>query len=199
MIASVPLILASTSGVRRRLLTEAKVPFEARPSNVDEDRLKAANAGASPDQLAHLLARAKAAAVSRLHPSAAVLGCDQVLVLGDKIFDKPADRAEAHAHLRAFSNRTHRLISAATIFMDGAEIWHVIDTASLTVRELSEGYIERYLDAEGDAVLTSVGAYRIEGLGIQLFSKIDGDHFTVMGLPLLPLLAQLRALGIIDT
>lgn len=194
-----PLILASTSTVRRHMLTNAGVPFQAEPSDVDEDVLKDRHRGVSPAELALLLARAKAEAVSARYPGAAVLGCDQVLELDGELFDKPADRDGARRHLQRLSGRTHRLIAAAVIVRDGATVWEIVDTATLAVRSLDETYIMHYLDREGDAVLSSVGAYRLEGLGAQLFERIDGDHFTILGLPLLPLLAQLRAMGIIDT
>lgn len=192
------LILASTSAVRRKVLANAGVPFDAVGSGVDEEVLKADHPDASPADLAILLARAKAEAVSVLRPDAFVLGCDQVLELDGELFDKPADVDEAHIRLRRLSGRTHRLISAAVISRGGERVWQCVDTADLVMRPLGDTYIESYLTREGEAALSSVGAYRLEGLGAQLFERIRGDHFTILGLPLLPLLAQLRTLGIID-
>lgn len=194
-----PLILASTSVSRRNVLAAAGVPFEIVPSNVDEDALKTRHAGIDHSELALILARAKASAVSRNFSGRLVLGCDQLLVLGAEIFDKPEGLSGAESHLRKLSGKTHRLLSAAVLLKGDETVWQTVDIASLTMRPLSDTYISAYLEREGEAVLTSVGAYRLEGLGAQLFSEITGDHFTILGLPLLALLAELRSLGVLES
>jgi septum formation protein len=200
-IASAPtLVLASTSAARRAMLTAAGVPHEALAPHVDEDELKAALAAeaAAPRAVADALAEAKAVKVSRRLPAALVLGADQVLALSDgTMLDKPVDRADAAAQLRRLRGVEHRLISAAVIAENGTAVWRIADTASLAVRAFGDGWLEAYLDAEGDAVLGCVGGYRLEGLGAQLFSRIRGDYFTVLGLPLLAVLDYLRTRGVI--
>lgn len=199
MTISHPLILASASVSRRDVLAAAGVPFDVVPSSVDENAIKDTFTGDDYAELALALALAKARAIGARYPERLVLGCDQLLVLGDEAFDKPEDLAGAKSHLEKLSGRTHRLLSAAVLIQGGETTWQTVETASLTMRVLSDTYIKSYLDHEGDAVLTSVGAYLLEGRGAQLFSAIDGDHFTIRGLPLLPLLAELRTLGYLQT
>lgn len=196
------LVLASTSAARRAMLNAAGVPHEAVAPHVDEDELKAAlrAEGASPRAVADALAEAKAVKISGRLPGALVLGADQVLALADgTMLDKPADRAAAAAQLRGLRGHEHRLISAAVVAENGAAVWRFADTATLQVREFSDDWLEAYLDAEGEAVLGCVGSYRLEGLGAQLFSRVRGDHFTILGLPLFALLDYLRSRGVIAT
>jgi septum formation protein len=196
------LVLASTSAARRAMLSAAGVPHEAVAPYVDEDDLKAAllAEGASPRAVADALAEAKAVKISGRRPGALVLGADQVLALSDgTMLDKPTDRAAAAAQLRRLRGREHRLVSAAVVAENGAAVWRVVDTAVLEVRAFSDDWLEAYLDAEGEAVLGCVGSYRLEGLGAQLFSRVRGDHFTILGLPLLALLDYLRSRGVIAT
>jgi len=191
------IILASASTTRQRMLMSAGVEFRVEPPHVDEDGLKAAlrQEGATAPQVAEALAEVKAIRVSRRHPGALVIGADQVLDLNGTLLDKPADRQGARAQLLTLRGVEHRLFSAAVAARDGARIWHHTASARLLMRDFSAAFLESYLDAEGDALLGCVGAYRIEGLGIQLFSRVDGDHFTILGLPLLPLLGFLRDAG----
>ena len=191
-----PPILASASAVRKRLLDAAGVRVDRIASAVDEESLKAGLKALDHDVLALALAEAKAAAVSAAHPGRLVLGADQLLVLGDRRFDKPRDREEAAAHLAAFSGRTHELVTAAIAIRDGAVQWRRTERARLAVRPLSRAAIDAYLEIVGPAALESVGAYQLEGPGAQLFERVDGDFFTVLGLPLLPLLEFLRSEGV---
>lgn len=196
------LVLASTSASRQAMLRGAGVAFEAIAPNVDEDEIKRAMVatGARARDVADALAEAKAVKISRRLPGALVLGSDQILECADgSLLDKPEGRAGAEAHLRRLMGAEHRLVCGAVIALDGQAIWRVVDTARLVMRPLSDAFIADYLDREGDAVLGAVGAYRIEALGAQLFSRIDGDHFTVMGLPLLPVLDYLRVRGVITS
>ena len=191
-----PPILASASAVRKRLLDAAGVRVEQIGSGVDEESLKAGLKALDHDSLALALAEAKTAPVSAAHPGRLVLGADQLLVLGDRRFDKPRDREEAAAHLAAFSGRTHELVTAAVAMKDGAVRWRRTERARLTVRPLSPAAIDAYLKIAGPAALESVGAYQLEGPGAQLFERVDGDFFTVLGLPLLALLEFLRSEGV---
>ncbi len=154
--------------------------------------------GVSPEDVALVLAEAKATEVSERKPGALVLGCDQTLSLGDEVFHKPADMEGARRHLLALSGKTHQLNSAVVLARDGEVLWRHVGIASLTMRKLDPAFIGRHLARVGAKALSSVGAYQIEGEGIQLFEKIEGDYFTIVGLPLLPVLAELRALGAID-
>ena len=164
-----------------------------------QSKPKSQDSGAAADQpKAEARAEAKAANVSESHPGALVLGCDQTLSLGDKVFHKPRDMEDARRHLLALSGRTHHLNSAAVLVRNGQTLWRHVGIASLTMRELDPGFICRHLARVGDKALSSVGAYQIEGEGIQLFDTIEGDHFTIVGMPLLPLVAELRRLGAID-
>jgi septum formation protein len=187
------IVLASKSASRQAMLTAAGVAFEARPAAVDERAVEADLLGARPDQVALALAEAKALAIAETERP--VLGGDSLVVVGDRRFDKPASREEAAEHLRAFSGRMMLLHSAAAIARKGAIVWRHTALASLQVRELSEEFIAAYLDAEWPEVSGCVGVFRIEALGVQLFDRIEGDHFTVLGMPLLPVLGALREMG----
>jgi septum formation protein len=194
-----PLVLASASAIRRTILANAGIVVAADPASIDEVAVKKEmRAQAAPvESVAIELAARKAGAVSARHPGALVIGADQILEAGGEWLDKPANRAAAERQLGSLSGRTHRLISGAAIVEDGREIWRAADTVTLHMRSLSPDFIASYLDRIGPAATTSVGAYQLEGLGAQLFTRIDGDYFTVLGLPLLPLLAFLRQRGII--
>lgn len=194
------LILASGSPFRKALLENAGVPFEAVPAHVDERAVEAPlrDAGLTPEDVALVLAEAKADEVSTRKPGALVLGCDQTLSLGGEVMHKPADMEAARRQLLRMSGKTHSLNSALVLMRNGAALWRHVSVAHLTMRELPPAFVGRYLAAVGDKALSSVGAYQIEGQGIQLFEKIDGDYFTIVGLPLLPLLAELRRMGAID-
>jgi septum formation protein len=194
-LAPSPLVLASSSTVRRALLEAAGVALEVRPATIDERAIEAAAPDKDPVAVAALLAREKALRVAADMPGRLVVGADQVLTFEGRRVDKPVDRAAARAQLRAFAGRTHELHAGVAVARDRTLLFEHVDVARLTVRALSESFLDRYLDAAGAAVTVSVGAYQIEGIGIQLFDRLDGDHFTVMGLPLLPLLAYLRAEG----
>ncbi len=196
-------ILASQSRSRRRMLEAAGLTFEAIASTVDEPKLRgsleASGADCSPDAIARALAAAKAVEVSRAYPDAIVIGGDQVLALGARIFEKPSDLAAARRHLLELRGQTHVLISAVVLAQGGTVIWEYADTARLAVREFSPEFLDRYLSSAGEDVCLSVGAYQLEGLGAQLFERIDGDYFTILGLPLIALLGALRARGVIET
>lgn len=188
------LILASASTSRRQLLSQAGVPFTAEPAHIDESEIKRSLQveGATVAQVAETLAELKAQKVARGHPSALVLGADQMLDHDGAWLDKPNDRAQARAQLLALAGGSHRLTSAQVLVADGQRLWHHVQAATLTMRAFDEDFVDRYLDEVGDAALGSVGAYQLEGIGIQLFSRIDGDYFAILGLPLLPLLQILR-------
>ena len=192
-------ILASASSFRRRLLEAAGLQFEVVPADVDEAALKRGLAAAvprpGPGTVAEALARAKAEAVGRNHPDALVIGADQVLALDEELFDKPSDLAEARAQLERLRGRTHTLHTAAVLAQDGKIVWTCVEEAMLTMRAFSRQFLDAYLAHCGAAVCRTVGAYEIEGAGIQLFERVEGDHFTIIGLPLLALLAELRSRG----
>ncbi|OQM73984.1 Maf-like protein [Manganibacter manganicus] len=194
------IILASASPFRKAILIDAGIAVETVPAELDERTLEAPlkNSGASPEDVALVLAEAKAVNVSTRKPGALVLGCDQTLSLGDEIFHKPADMEGARRHLLALSGKTHQLNSAAVLARDGKVLWRHVGIANLTMRKLDPAFIGRHLARVGERALQSVGAYQIEGEGIQLFEKIEGDYFTIVGLPLLPLLVELRRCGAID-
>ncbi len=189
------LILASASGARRSMLENAGLSFTVDAADIDETAVKNAHDG-PPEQLAPRLAEAKARTISARHPGALVIGADQLLELDGVLFDKPRDLADARAHLMLLRGRTHRLISAAAVVQDGHVLWTASDEARLTMRAFSEGFLGEYLAKAGVAVRNTVGAYHLEGLGATLFEAVDGNHFTILGLPLLPLLAFLRARGV---
>ncbi|MFC5384564.1 Maf-like protein [Aquamicrobium segne] len=194
------LILASGSPFRKAMLVNAGLDLEAVPAEIDERAVEAplADSGVSPEDVAAILAEAKAVEVSKRRPGALVLGCDQTLSLGDKIFHKPANMEGARRHLLSLSGKTHQLNSAAVLVRDGQVLWTHIGIANLTMRALDPAFIGRHLARVGYKALSSVGAYQIEGEGIQLFEKIEGDYFTIVGLPLMPLLTKLRDMGVID-
>lgn len=194
------LVLASASPFRRALLENAGLVFQARAAEVDERALEQPleAAGASPVDVALTLAEAKAKDVARHFDGALVIGSDQTMSLGPRVYHKPKDLAEAADHLLSLSGKTHSLNSAVVLVRDGEVVWRHVSSARMSVRVLSRGFIERHLARVGDKALASVGAYQLEGEGIQLFEKIEGDYFTILGLPMLPLLSKLRDLGSID-
>jgi septum formation protein len=187
-------VLASSSAIRARLLAAAGVDAIIDPAAIDEARIKAESraAGKEAGDCAVLLAEAKAKDVAGRHRGALVLGTDQMLECDGRWFDKPRDMDEVRAQLQALSGRTHRLVTAAVVVRDGVVLWRAIETALLTMRRISEAFLDRYLGAMGKRVLTTVGGYELEGLGAQLMARIEGDYFAILGLPLLPLLAFLR-------
>lgn len=189
------IILASKSASRRAMLEAAGVAHEASPADLNERALEASLTDSDPSEVALTLARAKAAALAGRHPGRIILGSDSLVTVDGKRFDKPADRAAAAQHLRFFSGRTMYLHSAAALVRCGETLWHHADMAELKVRELSDGFIESYLAAEWPEVSHCVGVFRIEARGVQLFESIKGDQFTILGMPLLPLLGALRDLG----
>ncbi|SEL66757.1 septum formation protein [Sphingomonas palmae] len=192
------IILASQSASRTALLSAAGVPFTAEPAHADEAALKAAMAGDPPRDVADALAELKALKVSARHPGRLVLGSDSLAVLGDgTILDKPRDRDDARDHLIRMSGKRHDLVSAAVIAENGRPVWRHVEAARMFVRPLSDAFIEAYLDAEWPAISACVGCYRIEGPGAQLFSRIEGSQFTVLGMPLLPVLGYLRERGVL--
>ena len=194
------LILASTSGSRRAMLTAAGVPFRAEAPGVDEEAAKASLAADRLDgrALADALAELKATKLSRRDPVALVLGCDSTVETADgRLLDKAESREEAAEQLRALAGATHVLHSAAVIAEGGVPVWRVVDRVKLTMRSFSDAFLEAYLDREWPAIGGCVGGYRIEGLGAQLFARIDGSQFTILGLPLLPLLDYLRTRGLL--
>lgn len=197
------LILASGSRARREMLKSSGVSFTVEAANVDEDAVRAALAGADrsneldPADVAEVLARSKAEAVSQSRPNACVIGGDQVLALDDEILTKPADEAAARRQLQKLKGRVHALHSAVALAIDGEVVWSHVETAQMHVRDFSDAFLDDYMRRAGRLVLGSVGAYHMEGLGIQLFDRIDGDYFTVLGMPLMPLLAELRARHVI--
>ena len=193
-----PLILASQSTARQTLLANAGIAFEAIPAELDERAIELASALSVPGEIAALLARDKALFVSAKHPGRLVVGADQTLMLGERLFSKPAGRAQAAAQLRALAGQSHELHSAAAVARDGEILFEDVSIARMTMRSLDDAAISAYLDAAGEAVTSSVGAYQLEGLGVHLFERIEGDHFTILGLPLLPLLKFLRSQGLLQ-
>ena len=195
-----PLILASQSPFRRMLMENAGLTFQTQAAAIDERAAEAALAAhnPTPQAIAEALAIEKARDVARRNPGSLVIGSDQTLSLEGLVFHKPADMAEAKAHLMAMSGKTHSLNCGIALVRDGQTLWSNVSVANLTMRPLSEAFVERHLARVGSRVLASVGAYQLEGEGVQLFERIDGDYFTILGLPLLPLLAKLRDLGAID-
>ena len=192
------LILASASPIRAHMFDAAGVAHQVQPADVDEAAIKAAHKGDTAS-LAAELAAAKAIAVSASRPGDWVIGSDSLVSVGERNFDKPRDRAEAADHLRMFSGRPMILTSAVVLARDGEIVWDHVQSAKLHVRTLSDAFIESYLDAEWPEVGYCVGVFRMEGRGVQLFERIDGDHFTILGMPLLPLLGALRARGLMTS
>lgn len=197
------LVLASSSATRRALLASAGVDFEVRAADVDEaairDRLLAAVPAVSHEEIALTLAGQKALAVSMQDPGALVIGADQVLSFEGVVFEKPKSIAEARDGLRALRGKTHALHSATALAANGVVLWKDVETAHLTMRAFSEAALDSYLARAGGVVLTSVGAYQIEGPAVQLFENVEGDHSTILGLPLLPVLHELRRRGMLAT
>jgi len=193
-----PLILASQSRARQMLLANAGISFEAVPADIDERSVQKNSGLSAPGEIAGLLAAEKALFVSFKNPGCYIVGADQTLALGARLFSKPAGRAQAAEQLRLLAGHTHELHSAVAIARDGKIVFSNVGIARMTMRHLDESEIEAYLDQAGQAVTTSVGAYQLEGLGVHLFERIDGDHFTILGLPLLPLLAFLRGEGLLS-
>jgi len=196
-LASQPLVLASKSGIRGKILAAAGLRFEIRPAQLDERAMEAQAGPLDAAAAARLLARKKAEAVAATLPGRLVLGADQTLARGKTRFGKPADRAAAAEQLRELRGRTHELNSGLALVRDGKMLFDCVDAARLTMRDFSEAFLEDYLDMAGRAALASVGAYQLEGLGVHLFERVDGDYFTILGLPLLPLLAFLRTNGFV--
>ena len=193
-----PLVLASKSDVRGKMLAAAGLRFEIRPAQIDERAVEAKASATDAAAIARLLARAKADAVARSLPGRLVLGADQTLARGNRRFSKPADRAAAAEQLRSLRGQTHELHSALALVRDGTVLFECVDSARLTMRNISERFLEDYLDMAGEAALASVGGYQLEGIGVHLFERVEGDYFTVLGLPLLPLLSFLRQNGFVD-
>ena len=193
-----PLILASQSRARQTLLANAGISFDAIPADIDERALQKNSGLSAPGEIAGLLAREKACFVSSKNPGRYVVGADQTLALGNRLFSKPAGRTQAADQLRLLAGHTHELHSAVAVARDGKIVFSDVVVARMTMRRLDESEIEAYLHQAGQAVTTSVGAYQLEGLGVHLFERIEGDHFTILGLPLLPLLAFLRGEGLLS-
>jgi septum formation protein len=195
------IVLASASPTRARMLASAGVDFEVSPARVDEDVAKASlkAVGATPHDISIGLAELKARQVSDRSPGRLVLGADQVMTCDGRMYDKPRDATAASEQLKALRGRWHEQISAASVFRDGERLWYHVDRARLYVRDFSDVFLEDYLRGAGPGALNGPGAYQLESLGVQLFTRIDGDFFTVLGLPLLPVLGYLRSQGVIAT
>lgn len=193
------IILASASKVRARLLKNAGVIFSVQAAHVDEAAIKSADdaKGMETGELAACLAQAKALEISLEKPHCLVIGADQILQCGERLFDKPVDRHMAREHLRHLRGKTHALVNATCVLRNGDRVWHYTDQAHLTMRSFDDDFVERYLDKIGTNALGAVGAYHLEELGAQLFSRVEGDFFSILGLPLLPLLAFLREQGVV--
>jgi len=198
-LADQPLVLASKSAIRGAVLRAAGVPIEVHPADVDERAIEQGSAARDPGEVAALLAREKAAAVAARLSGRVVLGADQTLALGERRFSKPADRAAAREQLKSLRSRTHELHTAIALVREGTVLFEHREAARLTMRAFSDRFLEDYLDAAGPAVTASVGAYQLEQSGIQLFERVEGDHFVILGLPLLPLLRHLRQAGWLAT
>jgi septum formation protein len=196
-IGEAPIILASQSASRRALLEAAGLVFDTQPARIDETSVKQSCQadGTTAADTATLLAELKAARIKT--PGALVIGADQILVCGDTWFDKPSGLAQAREHLLALRGRTHTLVTAVVCMRNGARIWHHIAQPRLTMRAFSDTFLDNYIAAEGDALLETVGAYRLEGLGVHLFDAVDGEHSAILGLPLLPLFGFLRQHGVL--
>jgi septum formation protein len=195
------IVLASTSRARREMLAAAGVAFTVEPADVDEPAIRqtlaADQRAGGPAHVAEILARAKAEDVSRRHDDSLIIGADQVLALGTELLTKPKDAAAARASLEKLRGKTHELHSAVAFAERGKVTWVHSATARLSMRAFSDAFLDEYLLRAGDRIALSVGAYELEGLGVQLFERIEGDYFTILGLPLLPVLTELRARGVI--
>jgi septum formation protein len=190
------LVLASGSAARRQLLLNAGLAFDVVPADIDEDAVRDVMMGVAPhQQIAVVLAQTKALSVAAANPGAIVIGSDQILSTGEEILSKPGSREGARGTLRMLRGRTHWLHSGVAVAAGDDLVWHTVESAALTMRDVTDAEIERYLDAVGESVFGCVGAYQIEGAGVRLFERVEGDHFTIMGMPLLPLLAQLRRMN----
>jgi septum formation protein len=194
-LAAEPLVLASKSEVRRLVLANAGIPVETQPADIDERGIEASATTPDPGEIAALLAREKARAIAMRFPNRLVLGADQTLALGEQRFSKPAGRDGARVQLKALRGQTHALHSAIALVHGGSIVFEHRDVARLTMRAFSDRFLEAYLDAAGAAVTTSVGGYQLENLGIELFERVEGSHFTILGLPILALLEHLRRTG----
>jgi septum formation protein len=188
-----PLVLASQSRARQTLLANAGIEFESDPADIDERAIQASSGLSAPGDVASLLASAKARSVSARRPARYIVGADQTLALGTRILNKPAGRVQAAEQLRALAGQCHELHAAVAVTCGGKLLFEHVSIARMTMRPLGDAEIDRYLEEAGEAVTSSVGAYQLEGLGIHLFERIEGDHFTILGLPLLELLAFLRS------
>lgn len=193
-----PLVLASRSDIRGKILAAAGLRFEIRPSQIDERVVEAKSGVVDAAGVAQHLAHAKAEAAATLLPGRLILGADQTLANGAKRLSKPRDRVQATEQLRALRGRTHELHSALALVRDREMIFSCVDTAKLTMRDFSDRFLNNYLDLAGDAAMRSVGGYQLEGIGIHLFERVEGDYFTILGLPLLPLLTFLRQKKLVD-
>ncbi|MBX9992564.1 Maf family protein [Phreatobacter oligotrophus] len=193
------LVLASKSAARAAMLQAAGITVALAPADIDERAFDEAwsREGRGPDVVARLLAEEKARAVSRTHPGAVVIGADQTLALGPRRFSKPADVAEARANLATLRGKTHHLHSGVALVRDGETLFATVSSAAMTMRAFSDAFLDAYIEHQGGRVLSSVGCYQLEGEGIQLFERIDGDYFTILGMPLLPLLSALRHHGLV--
>jgi len=196
-LAERPLLLASASEVRRKMLAAAGIPLEVKPAAIDERAVEKAAGVNGAREVASLLAREKARVVSTAQPQRLVLGADQTLAMGERRFTKPKDHAAAREQLQALSGQTHELHTAIAVLRDGAVLFEHVDVARLSMRTLSNDFIERYLESAGAAARASVGGYQLEGLGAHLFARVEGDYFTILGLPLVPLLVFLRRDGFV--
>jgi septum formation protein len=194
-LADQPLVLASKSAIRGEILRAAGLAIEVCPADIDERTIEQGSAARDPGEIAALLAREKARAVAARLPDRVVLGADQTLALGERRFSKPTDRAAARGQLTLLRGQTHQLHTAIALVRDGVILFEHREAARLTMRVFSDRFLEHYLDAAGAAVTASVGGYQLEKTGIQLFERVDGDHFVILGLPLLPLLLHLRQAG----
>lgn len=198
--ARTSLILASASQSRNRMLTAAGIEFTAQPAYIDEDAVKQSlsSEGAEAIDVAETLAELKAVKVSLSHPKDLVIGADSILDLEGIWFDKPSDLDHVRAHLMTLRGKTHCLATAAVVALGGKRIWHYRDKSNMTMRTFSDAFLDRYVTLVGEDILSSVGAYHLEGQGAQLFSKVDGDFFSILGLPLLPLLSFLREHNVVQ-
>lgn len=194
-----PLVLASKSAPRRALLEAAGIPLVIDPADIDERAAETASPkeAATPEGAALLLARAKAFETSKRNAGKKVLGADQTLALGNERFSKPRSRGAAREQLKKFSGKTHALHSGIAVVQDNKVLFETVSSAHLTMHKLTDAFLDGYLDAAGDRVTQSVGAYQLESVGVNLFEKIEGDHFTILGMPLVPLLAYFRKAGMI--